>query len=189
MVRKFNKTTLIFIRCLIVEISLTILFMYLWVETLNYRLIERMWKDILNAYDEIIPCSEVETTMERLNPMGYGSYGSYENAVWVAGPDYDFPKDMHLRNDIRFRKEFLGHYMGETNRKIRFIDANLDHLGLVDRWYYWRLKKAVKKGNNGLVSQSLLDVVLKYNFGKETIKRYGFNVSKDPFLLWITLKK
>jgi len=147
-----------------------------------------MWKDILNAYNKVIPQSVVEKTIERLNPEGYWSYGQYEDAVWIAGPDYDFPKVMHFRNSIRFRKEFLRGAIEEINKKMRFIDENLDHLRLVDRWYYWKLKKEIKKGNNGLISQTLLDTILDFNFDQDVLKRYGFEICKEHLFLWSALK-
>jgi len=186
--RKCRNTISVFIYCLIVEIIIGVIFLYLWSETLKYRIAENMWKDILNAYNKVIPQSVVEKTIERLNPEGYWSYGQYEDAVWIAGPDYDFPKVMHFRNSIRFRKEFLRGAIEEINKKMRFIDENLDHLRLVDRWYYWKLKKEIKKGNNGLISQTLLDTILDFNFDQDVLKRYGFEICKEHLFLWAALK-
>ena len=149
-------------------------FYYVWAETFVYRLVENRWEEILKAYDKTIPPAKVEQTIKRLNPKGYRNYNAFEDAVW--GVEYDFPKIMFFRNSIRFRKEFLKSLIDETNKKINFVDNNFDQLSILDTWYYQKYKDKILKGENGIISQSILDIVLLVNFDKKVLDKYGLKV-------------
>jgi len=167
----FSRKELIILCGLIVIPGIGLFLYYVWAETSIYRLVENRWEEILKTYDKIIPLAKVEQTIKRLNPKGYRSYNEFEDAVW--GVEYDFPKIIFFRNSIRFRKEFLRRFIDETNKKIGFIDNNIDQLSIWNRWYYQKYKDKILKGENGIISQSILDIVLLLNFDKKVLDKYG----------------
>jgi hypothetical protein len=163
----------------LIFISINVFLAYGWLETYQYRDLEVKWKEVLKSYDAVISPLEVEQTIKRLNPNGYQGYGRYEDAV---GPLYDFPMITHFRNDIRFRREFLKMNVDEINRKIAFIDKNMNTLSFWHKRYYVKLKQRINSVENGIISQNLLDMVLETNFDKKKIEQHRFKITKITFI-------
>jgi len=174
-----GRATLIIYCSLIVIGTIGTLFIYyVWSATLLYRRVENRWGEILEAHNKVIPPAKAEEAIKGLNPKGYRGYGAFEDAVVC---EYDLFELTIFRNAIRIRKEFLRRFIDETNKKINFIDQNIDQLSIWDRWYYQKYKNKILKGDNGIISQSLLDMVLLLNFDKRVLAENGLTIYKFYF--------